>query len=315
MPSAKYNLPCSCDNLKMFTFFCIAVITFTVLVTDSSSLPVVPKGDSTLQISNETDPQNIININDTSLPNDENDDNDEVPLASEKSGRGATGKATHETKRYVGTPTVISPSPALIAKKKLPSNNCVPPEHKKRELEDAIDGDDVHFVNIINTNSFIESRISMETTAGDNNDTEHVQYSKSYWQSLGDRKCEEVVRVLNNAAPKGRQVLCHWTYECTYDEERHPKYLIWTKCSSYCNRGCSSSGNSLCKPIYYHMKILKVTGGSCYQNTTVPSTGSSYSIGSTTSSGDTDSSNDGSLIWTIKEKQISIGCECSSDEQ
>lgn len=287
MSSAKYSplFSFSFHNCPMFTFFVITVITFCLLVSNCSSLPVpvhLPFRDSTLQLSNGTITDAAQNNHSGKLLHQETKEIHEISSNGWVSTNDSSPQ--HETtKRYV-----ISPSPiTLVTTKDISRSRCHPPQYKIDELESIISGEDVHFANIINMNELIENRPSSSGNLSEAGNT----YSRSYYQSLGERNCDEVKKMLATLAPKKEDVLCPWDYLCSYDEERYPKYIITAICSTTrCKRGCSTSGYSLCRPIIYPMQILKVQeSGACHNGTD-------------------------QVAWTAETHNIILGCECPSDQ-
>ena len=292
---------------RLFTFLCVGVIIFNLLVTGCSSFPI-PEHSSQRDYTPDTSNGTI------AVPADSQQKNTELPPVNDSAEKKSTAKSPHgrvsnvaapeaenssssrssssnkegsTVKRYVST--TASPISTTILTGSNPEDPCQPPKDLIETLE-KFGGGEANYASIMSMNELLHDKrhddIDNETRT--DKGSYHV-YTSSYFQSIGEQNCEAMERILNNSSPK--DVLCPWTYNCTYDQERYPKYITKAECKqAKCVKGCNSKEKTHCAPATpYRMKVLKV------QNTGACLNGASSTA-----------------VWRIKEEFITLGCECVS---
>uniref|UniRef100_A0A1X7VXB1 Uncharacterized protein n=1 Tax=Amphimedon queenslandica TaxID=400682 RepID=A0A1X7VXB1_AMPQE len=285
------------DSCRLFTFLCVGVIIFNLLVTGCSSFPI-PEHSSQRDYTPDTSNGTI------AVPLDSQQNNTELPpvnySAEEKSAPSPHGRVSNPAgsesasssnkegstlKRHVSTTASIIPTTVVTVSN--PEDPCQPPKESIENLERLGVGE-ANYASIMSMNELLQDKrhddMDNETIA--ERGSYHV-YTNSYFQSIGERNCEAMERILKNSSPK--EVLCPWTYNCTYDRERYPKYIVQAECKqAECTKGCNSKEKTHCAPVTpYRMKVLKVkNAGACLNGS--PAT------------------------WEIRDESIHLGCECVS---
>lgn len=284
---------------RLFTFLCVGVIIFNLLVTGCSSFPI-PEHSSQRDYTPDTSNGTIAvpldsQQNNTELPpvNYSAEDKSAAPSPHGRVSDAAVSEAANSKskegstlKRYVST-TASPPIPTTVLTVSNPEDPCQPPKESIESLE-RLGGGEANYASIMSMNELLQDKrhddIDNETMT--EKGSYHV-YTSSYFQSVGERNCEAMERILNNSSPK--DVLCPWTYNCTYDRERYPKYIVKAECKqAQCTKGCNSQEKTHCAPATpYRMKVLKVqNAGACF--------------------------NGSPAKWDITTEFINLGCECVS---
>lgn len=317
MPSATKPISLSSSNInsfhnmtspagRLFTFLCVGVIIFNLIVTGCLSFPLPEHSserDYTLQPSNGTNavPPNP-QLNNTKLPvvsttadqTHAASTDGRVSKAAESSSISSISSSSNGsstvTKRYVSN--TASPISTPVATISNPQDPCQPPEN----LVSSLKSDDENYASIMSMNEFLQNRhVNPHDELKKSNETlpkgSYHHYTDSYFQTKGERNCEDIERILKRSAPK--DALCPWKYNCTYDRERYPKYIIKAECeNSFCKKGCDAKEDTFtyCQPLTYNMNVLKVKNpGACLKGAS------------------------STAEWHIVKESVALGCQCSSD--
>ena len=73
-------------------------------------------------------------------------------------------------------------------------------------------------------------------------------------EAIGSTVCSEIVTLLRVVVPNNKTSSCPYQYQCNFDDQRYPKYLIEMTCTqSQCSSNCSQL--SECRPKHFSLIV------------------------------------------------------------
>lgn len=104
-------------------------------------------------------------------------------------------------------------------------------------------------------------------------------------KEVGSVVCSQVEAMLQVTAPSNKTTSCPHQYQCSFDNQRYPKYIIEMVCvQEYCSSDCG--GLNQCKPETVPFLVLKTDDDECWVD------------GSTSQ-------------WVSEMQTVDVGCSCA----